>query len=214
VDLKPDFAAARVNLGEALANAGKLDEAVVELRRALATDQGQAPAHYALGLVLKRQGNLGSAIQEWRRALELDRQSAEAHSSLGDALYEQGLTTEALGEWRAEIELRPNDSATLRKTAWTLATWPDAAVRNGEDAMAFAVRANQLTGGHDARTLDTLAAAYAEKGDFDYAQYVANRARAAALLENRAALAEQIRTHQALYLAHQPCRSRDTLGQE
>jgi tetratricopeptide (TPR) repeat protein len=206
VELQPDFAAARVSLGEALANSGKLDEALAELRKTLAADAGYAPAHYTLGVVLNRQGDAPGAIREWRRALELDPQNVEAHGSLGDALYAQGRTAEALAEWRNVIELRPNDAETLRRAAWVLATSPDAAIRNGDEAMAFAVRANQLTGGKDARTLDTLAAAYAEKGDFGYAEYVARQALVATELVNQPALAEEIKGRHAMYLTHRPFR--------
>jgi len=213
VELKPDSAAARVELGEALAKAGRPDEALVELRKALDTDPGNAPAHYALGQVLNRRGDAPSAIREWRRALELDPKNAEVHSALGDALQVQGRTAEALAEWREAIELRPNDAATLRRASWVLSTSPDAAIRNGDQAMAFAVRAMQL-GRKDARMLDILAAAYAEKGDFEYAGLTARQALAATAPENQPALAEQIRGRQALYLAHQPFRDRDTLVRE
>src|ERR1035438_2103158 len=67
---------------------------------------------------------------------------------------------EALEHWRGSIQLQPNDAPTLRRAAWVLATSPYAAIRNGGEALAFAVRAVELSGGKDARTLDTLAAAY------------------------------------------------------
>jgi tetratricopeptide (TPR) repeat protein len=213
VELKPDFAAARVSLGQALANAGRTDEALAELRQALDRNPGSAPAHYALGQVLSRQGDAPSAIVEWRRALALDPQNAEVHGALGDALQAQHRTAEALAEWRAVIEQRPNDAETLRKASWVLSTSPDAAIRNGEEAMAFAVRAMQLSSRKDARLLDTLAAAYAERGDFDYAEYVERQALFAAGLVDDPALKDQIQARRALYLSHQPFRDRDTLGQ-
>jgi tetratricopeptide (TPR) repeat protein len=206
-ELKPDFAAARANLGGALTKLGRLDEALVELRRALDADPRSAPAHYTLGLVLSQRSDVPGAMREWQSALELDPKFAEAHLRLGDALYAQGRAAEALAHWRDAIELRPNDAAALRQAAWVLATSPDAALRNGDEAMAFAVRARQLSGERDARTLDTLAAAYAEKGDFGYAEYVARQALAAAELD-QPALADRIRARRALYLAHQPFRDR------
>ena len=89
-----------------------------------------------------------------------------------------------------------------------LATSPDAAIRNGEQAMALAVRAMQFSGARDARTLDALAAAYAEKGEFDDAARTARAALAAARLENLPELAEQITGRIALYLGKQPFRER------
>jgi tetratricopeptide (TPR) repeat protein len=207
-ELKPDFAAARANLGAALAKLGKLDEALVQLRQALVSDVRYAPAHYNLGLVLSRRGDAEGAIREWRSALELDPKSAEAHASLGDALSEQGRTAEALQHWRDSIQLQPNDAPTLRRAAWVLATSPDAAIRNGGDALTFAVRAVSLSGGKDARMLDTLAAAYAEKGQFADAVLTARRAQALAAQENQPALEEEIRIRIALYDAEKPFRDR------
>jgi tetratricopeptide (TPR) repeat protein len=211
VELKPDFAAARANLGGALAKLGRLDEALVQLRQALEPDGGYAPAHYNLGLVLSRRGDAQGAIREWRSALDLDPKYAEAHDSLGDALYAQGRTAEALAHWRDGIRLQPNDAPALRRAAWVLATSPDAAIRNGGEALAFAVRAVELAGGKDARMLDTLAAAYAENRQFANAALTAHRALARAAQENQPALAHDIGIRIALYEADQPFRDRDVM---
>src|ERR1039458_8962858 len=129
--------------------------------------------------------------------------------SLGDALYAQGRTAEALAHWRDGIRLQPNDAPALRWAAWVLATSPDATIRNGGEALAFAVRAVELSGGKDARMLDTLAAAYAEKGQFADAALTARRALVRAAQENQPALANDIRIRIALYEADQPFRDRD-----
>ncbi|MGO9012498.1 MAG: tetratricopeptide repeat protein [Bryobacteraceae bacterium] len=210
--LKPDFAAARANLGGALAKLGRVDEAATQLRKAIASDALYAPAHYQLGLVLSRRGDAQGAIAEWRSALEIDPKYAEAHDSLGDALDAQGRTAEALAQWLAAIELEPNDAPALRRAAWALATSPDAAIRNGADALRFAVRAVELSGGKDAQVLDTLAAAYAEKGQFTDAALTARRALALAVAEKQPALAEEIKIRIALYDAGRPFRERDGSG--
>jgi len=209
VELKPDFAEARANLGGALAKLGRLDEALVQLRQAIASDAAYAPAHFTLGLVLSQRGDKPGAIGEWRSALDLDPKYAEAHASLGDALYAQGRGAEALAEWRAAIELQPKDASTLRQAAWVLATSPDPAIRNGADALAFAVRAVELTGGKDARALDALAAAYAEKEQFADAALTARRAQLLAVQQNQSALAADISARVYLYEAARPFRDRD-----
>jgi tetratricopeptide (TPR) repeat protein len=205
-ELKPDFTEARVNLGGALAKLGRLDEALVPLRKALESDAGYAPAHYNLGLVLGQRGDAQGAIREWRSALEIDPKYAEAHYSLGDALDAQGRTAEALAHWREGILLQPNDASALRRAAWVLATSPDATIRNGGEALALAVRAVEISGGKDARTLDTLAAAYAEKGQFADAALTARRALPLAAQENQPALADGIGIRIALYEADRPFR--------
>jgi tetratricopeptide (TPR) repeat protein len=208
VDLKPDFAAAHANLGGALVKVGRLDEAIVQLRQALDADPGNAPAHYHLGLALSQRGDEQGAIREWRSALEFDAKYAEAHDRLGDALDAQGRTAEALAHWRDSIQLQPNGVTALRRAAWVLATSPDATLRNGGEALALAVRAVEHSGGNDPRLLDTLAAAYAEKGQFADAVLTARRAQAQASQENQPALAHEIGSRIALYEAEQPFRDR------
>jgi Flp pilus assembly protein TadD len=53
--------------------------------------------------------------------------------------------------------------------AWLLAACPNANFRNGAKAVEYAKKACELSGWKDASTLSTLAAAYAEAGDFDNA---------------------------------------------
>lgn len=54
-------------------------------------------------------------------------------------------------------------------TAWILATCPDPAVRDGAKAVEYALIEVKRVGRKNALYLDTLAAAYAENGDFEKA---------------------------------------------
>jgi TPR repeat protein len=60
--------------------------------------------------------------------------------------------------------------------AWMLATSTDASLRNGLLAVTFAEKAVTATRRSDASFLDTLAAAYAEAGDFEKAVAIQNEA--------------------------------------
>jgi len=209
IERKPDFAVARAGLGDALAKLGRVDDALLELHKAVEADGHCAPAHFTLGVVLNQRGDAQGALREWQAALEVDPNYAPAHFRLGDALYELGHTAEALAHWRDGIRLQPNDVRTLERAAWVLATSPDAALRNGDDALALVVRAVEISGGGDARLLDTLAAAYAEKGEFSTAALTAHRALARATEENQPGLAAEIQSRIAMYEADQPFRSRE-----
>jgi tetratricopeptide (TPR) repeat protein len=200
-ELQPDYAAARTGLGAALLRLGRWDEALAELRRAVASDARYAPAHYELGLVLNQRGDLAGAIAERQRAIGMDPKHAESHAALAGALSAQGNAAEALAQWRAAIDNRPNDAKALRRAAWTLATSPDANIRNGTESLQYAVRAMELTSGKDARVLDTLAAAYAEKGQFTDAVLAAGRAESRAIAANQPSLAEEIASRIALHEA-------------
>jgi hypothetical protein len=67
----------------------------------------------------------------------------------------------------------------LNNLAWILATCPIAALRNGDEAVQLAAHACKLT--RDTPVyMGTLAAAYAEAGDFSKALTTAQEARSAA----------------------------------
>jgi len=76
--------------------------------------------------------------------------------------------------------------------------------------MSLAARAMQYSIRKDSRVLDTMAAAYAEKGDFEYAGSMEREALAAQGVESQSELAAQIRSRLALYAAHQPFREDDS----
>ena len=69
----------------------------------------------------------------------------------------------------AALPKSENDASFLNGYAWLLATAPEASVRNGEKALKLALAAAGLTEWKDGAVLDTLAAAYAETGDFSSA---------------------------------------------
>ena len=108
LELKPDYAEAHNNLGNALKDQGKLDEAVACYRRALELKPDYAEAHNNLGNALKEQGKLDEAVACYRRALELKPDYAEAHNNLGDALKDQGKLDEAVACYRRALELKPD----------------------------------------------------------------------------------------------------------
>ena len=74
-----------------------------------------------------------------------------------------GLEVAALKEI---VKRDPDDAFTLNGLAWVLATCPDASLRDGKMAVETATRACELSKWTEASFLDTLAAAYAETGDY------------------------------------------------
>src|SRR5262249_46619578 len=79
VSRRPASAAAHNNLGNALRDQGKLDEAVAEYRKVIELDPKLAFAHSNLGNALRDQRKLDEAVTESRKAIELDPKMAPAH---------------------------------------------------------------------------------------------------------------------------------------
>ena len=82
LEMDPDSAKVRTNLGAALMSLSRDNEAVAELQRALLGDPAYAPAHLNLGLLLGFRGQTQSARSHLLRALktsdERSRRAAEA----------------------------------------------------------------------------------------------------------------------------------------
>ena len=75
----------------------------------------------------------------------------------------------ALIEIDRALEAYPDDAMLHNEKSWLLATCPDANVRDGETAIYHGTQACELTGWTASYYVDTLAAAYAEAGDFEKA---------------------------------------------
>jgi len=100
-----------------------------------------------------------------------------------------GKFAEALQENREAARLYPNNPVALNNLAWSLAANPRQELRNGREAVQFASRAVELTGQQRSVFIGTLAAAYAEDGQFAKAIEMAKKARAIALLNHHPELA-------------------------
>jgi predicted Zn-dependent protease len=68
------------------------------------------------------------------------------------------------------IKADPKDSTSMNNLAWIYATCPVDSVRNAKLALELALKASELTRYRKAFILSTLAAAYAENGDFEKAK--------------------------------------------
>jgi tetratricopeptide (TPR) repeat protein len=94
-------------LGHALGESKREEEAVGYYRAALAARPGTSAVHNNLGYALHAQGRLDDAIQEYQKAITLDPKRARAHGALGLALLKQGRFAEANAATRRGLDLLP-----------------------------------------------------------------------------------------------------------
>jgi tetratricopeptide (TPR) repeat protein len=112
-------------------------------------------------------------------AIERSPRYAPAYFGLGRALVDQGEIERAIEQFGRAIELHREWPEPALALAWIRATHAEAALRDGEEAVRLA-EAAAAAGGRNARSLDVLAAAYAEIGRFTDAVVTAREALAAA----------------------------------
>jgi tetratricopeptide (TPR) repeat protein len=206
LEIEPNRADAHNNLGMALAARGRFEEAIAHYRKALEIQPDYADAGYNLGLALAGCGHFDEALIHLRPALERRRDDAELHSALGDILAARGQFQEAVAHYHTALKIRPDDVSAEKNLAWLLATCPVAAIRNGDEALELAKRANQRCDGKRPDVLDTLAAAYAELGWFPEAVATENKALELAVQEHARSLADALRARLAGYQGGKPFR--------
>jgi tetratricopeptide (TPR) repeat protein len=166
IRINPEYSKAHNNLGVTRLAQGRLGEAEDHLRQALTTNPQMAEAHFNLGRVYGRRRQLDQAVAEYEEALRLQHDYELARVNLALVLEGQGKTRQALEHLRRATSSSRASPAAADALAWMLATAADDALRNGQEALRWARSCVKATGGRHAPYLSTLAAAYAEVGDF------------------------------------------------
>jgi tetratricopeptide (TPR) repeat protein len=201
ISRNPDSYLAHNNLGTLLLRQGRSDEAMTQFQKVVVLAPDYEVGHYDLGHALFRQGRSDEAIAEFRRAVDLDPSYAKAHNNLANLLLRQGKAREALTHYEAALKLRPKSPDFANNVAWLLATSPDAGIRDGPRAIALALQAESVSQAQEPVFIATLAAAYAEAGQFSEAVATAQRALQLAQAHYNGALAAALNDQMALYQA-------------
>jgi spermidine synthase len=109
-----------------------------------------------------------------------------------------------IAAYREALRRQPDSIDIRSKLAWRLATSPVQSLRNADEAIRMARRADELSGGGRTDVLDALAAGYAEAGRFGDAAVAARKALGLAVRQNLTRLAAEIGARRRLYEDHQP----------
>jgi Flp pilus assembly protein TadD len=110
---RPDNARARVNLGIALVEAGRISEAVPHYEAALRMQPENAVAHLNLCNALTRLGRPSEAVGHGEAAVRLDPHNVDAKYNLGLALVAAGRTGDAVPYYEDALRAQP-DAADVR----------------------------------------------------------------------------------------------------
>ena len=170
--------------------------------RAKSAEQGNVAGQVSLAeMYLNGDGvevDLAKSAQWYRRAAKQG--SANAKIALAQ-LYEKGSGVPKDEEEARNLRISAastRDPQVLNDVAWTLATSQNAKMRDGSNAVMYAEKTVNATARKNAAYLDTLAAAYAEVGNFTNA--IAVQSEAMALLKdekNKADFATRLKLYEA-----------------
>jgi tetratricopeptide (TPR) repeat protein len=187
--------------------AGEVENAQRSLDAALRNDPTFWPALYTRANVFLIQGKPQLAIQDCGEALRQNPAFCEAAPLRASANAALGRYAESLKEIEHVVAIRPRTTAlarALNDRAWLHSVCPDPAFRNGRQAIKDAKAACGIMSWDDDDMIDTLAAAYAEAGDFDSA--VSYEERALATKGISANDSKVFQHHLVLFKQHQPIR--------
>lgn len=154
---------------EMLAATGRIEDAIREVEKLSAEDPSDTMLKLELAIYLNAAEQSAKAVKLFSEVLQADPENGPALRSRGDAYLNIGDHRKAVADYEVAAQLFPDDSGLLNNFAWVLATSPEDDLRNGKRAVELGLKACELTEYKQSHILSTLAAAYAETGDFDSA---------------------------------------------
>ena len=178
-----------------------------DLDIALHTDPTFWPALYIRAEIFAGQGKYDLAIQDCNEALRQYPGFVEAALLRARINTGLGKYAEASKEFNYLISIHPRRvtlARALSNRAWFQATCSDPAFRNGKQAVKDAKAACSIVQWKDEDMMDTLAAAYAETGDFASATRYA--AQALTIKDISPLDAKRIQQHLRLFQQNRPIR--------
>ena len=95
------------NLGDALDQKGRVDDAIPQFQNALQINPDFVEAHNNLGAALFQKGKVDEAIVHYQEALKIKPDDAKAHDNLGIALFQKGRVDEAITHYQNALQINP-----------------------------------------------------------------------------------------------------------
>ena len=166
IELGPENFSAYQLLMKCLVESGRFNEAATFGPEWLAVSPFDVAAHSSLAVAMAKTGDLSAAARQLGYVMVLRPNAEEALAQLHQIVVSIAETPDGLRRLRDIATHAPDSPRTLDELAWFFATYPDPNVRDGAEAVRLAERACALTNRRVPALLATLAAAYAETGDF------------------------------------------------
>lgn len=205
-ELAPDDEGPLLNMGHVYRSQGRWDEALKYYTDAWRQNPDNPAVHMNLAESFLAKGDREKAVRSFQAALELQPDDPQLHVRFADITAEMGRTKEAVEHYGKALRLAQGMPPALVGLAWIRAVAPEQGFRDGREALRLAQTAWQNTEGRDPHSLDVLAAAYAELGEFEAAEKAGGEALEKAHENQDEALAGEIEKRLSLYRRHKPFR--------
>lgn len=165
------------NLGLALASEGRFSEAESNYQASLKLRPDDFETRQRFAHALLEEHRVAAGMDQMRLALAVSpKPEIRTRLDYTTLLHQTGHLRESMAELRHVLALQPDSVEALNNLAWLMATAPDPALRDGTGAIKLAEQASRLPPVSNLCVPGTLAAAYAEAGQFSNAVATAEKA--------------------------------------
>lgn len=186
-------------------------EAIRCFRKLVAKNPDDAVVLSQLGTLFLAAKQPREAIRRFTKALEIDADNFPSRRGRSDAEISIGDHVAAIADLEKAYALKPDDTGILNNLAWLLATSPNDDIRDADRAIELATKACEATEWKEPHIVSTLAAGYAEKGDFETARKYSQQAVDDEELADE--VKDQLRGELASYEAGKPWRERQEVAE-
>jgi tetratricopeptide (TPR) repeat protein len=169
IELRPDLSQAILLRSVIAAQNKNFGEAIADIRTLLQADPQNSELWLQLGAYYAADSRPRKAIEVFDDLIENDADNWQARRSRADALLSIGEHAKAIEDYEAALKTKPDDSHMLNNLAWVLATSTEDSVRNAKRSIEIGTKACEVTDYKAPHILSTLAAGYAEAGDWENA---------------------------------------------
>ena len=174
-------------------------KAIESLNTAIKCDDTVIESYLMRSGFLEEAGDLDAAQRDLDHMINIEPNAGDVYAHRGRFQLTHNMYREALDDYGAAIQITPDNPHFYRRKAEILATCATVGLRDGRGAVVHALKACELTKWKDNASLEALAAAYAEAGDFTAAAETETKAHDAA--KKYKDMAES-RRRKKLYLAN------------
>ena len=185
----------------------KIDDAIFDFDRAIRYAPHLSIVFNNRGICYAAKKDFKQAVKDYNRSIALNQGSAVSHTNRGTAHTGLEEFEKADKDFKRALTIAPRLTDAQNGLAWFRATCPDEKYRDGKVAKQAATEACKLSEWKDWTYIDTLAAAYAELGDFENA--IKHQKKAADLAKEQKHK-DECAAHLAMYQKKEAIRS--TIG--
>ncbi|MCP4681827.1 MAG: tetratricopeptide repeat protein [Desulfobacterales bacterium] len=160
-----DSAIAQVHRAECRYYKGEYEKSIQDYTDALEKRPDFVLVFFNRGVIFFEMRQYMQAISDFTQYIDSEPRNSEAFFLRGVSHRYIGEFQKAVSDLNTAVDLRPGYTEAYNDLAWIMAACPDAEVRDGNKAIALAKLSAEKR--LWSSTLDTLAAAYAETGQFE-----------------------------------------------